>query len=147
MSVSKENSSASEVLDALAQRVHVQPENLRLTEVGPSSRAPNMWTRVLPASGLGTCTLHVWGQAVALVEAAGEKALRLHRRGTRSPAVGGLPVAGGSAAPRFVDRELGCRWYPEPGWCPRGAVASGLAGPVLSGNVASTVATLQPGPQ
>ncbi|XP_054585382.1 ubiquitin carboxyl-terminal hydrolase 19 isoform X7 [Eptesicus fuscus] len=33
VSVSKENSSASEVLDALAQRVHVQPENLRLTEV------------------------------------------------------------------------------------------------------------------
>lgn len=33
VSVSKENSSAGEVLDALAQRVHVQPENLRLTEV------------------------------------------------------------------------------------------------------------------
>lgn len=36
VSVSKENSSASEVLDALSQRVHVPPENLRLTEVRPS---------------------------------------------------------------------------------------------------------------
>lgn len=33
MSVSKENSSASEVLDSLSQSVHVKPENLRLAEV------------------------------------------------------------------------------------------------------------------
>lgn len=33
VSVSKENSSASEVLDSLSQSVHVKPENLRLAEV------------------------------------------------------------------------------------------------------------------
>lgn len=33
MSVSKENSTASEVLDSLSQSVHVKPENLRLAEV------------------------------------------------------------------------------------------------------------------
>lgn len=33
VSISKENSSASEVLDSISQSVHVKPENLRLTEV------------------------------------------------------------------------------------------------------------------
>ena len=33
VSISKENSSASEVLDSLSQSVHVKPENLRLAEV------------------------------------------------------------------------------------------------------------------
>lgn len=33
VSVSKENSTASEVLDSLSQSVHVKPENLRLAEV------------------------------------------------------------------------------------------------------------------
>lgn len=33
MSVSKENSSASEVLESLSQSVHVKPESLRLAEV------------------------------------------------------------------------------------------------------------------
>ncbi|XP_036288194.1 ubiquitin carboxyl-terminal hydrolase 19 isoform X16 [Pipistrellus kuhlii] len=50
VSVSKENSSASEVLDALAQRVHVQPENLRLTEV-VKSRFHRMF---LPSHSLDT---------------------------------------------------------------------------------------------
>lgn len=33
MSISKENSSAMEVLDSVAHSVHVKPENLRLAEV------------------------------------------------------------------------------------------------------------------
>lgn len=40
VSVSKENSSASEVLDSLSQSVHVKPENLRLAEVCLSFPAP-----------------------------------------------------------------------------------------------------------
>ncbi|XP_006770648.1 PREDICTED: ubiquitin carboxyl-terminal hydrolase 19 [Myotis davidii] len=50
VSVSKENSSASEVLDALSQRVHVPPENLRLTEV-MKSRFHRMF---LPSHSLDT---------------------------------------------------------------------------------------------
>ena len=42
VSVSKENSSASEVLDSLSQSVHVKPENLRLAEVCLSFPAPSV---------------------------------------------------------------------------------------------------------
>lgn len=54
VSISKENSSASEVLDSLSQSVHVKPENLRLAEVRPSFPGSyahghvcihNMWMR------------------------------------------------------------------------------------------------------
>lgn len=46
VSVSKENSSASEVLDSLSQSVHVKPENLRLAEVCLSFPAPYAQGRV-----------------------------------------------------------------------------------------------------
>lgn len=46
VSVSKENSSASEVLDSLSQSVHVKPENLRLAEVCLSFPAPSAQGRV-----------------------------------------------------------------------------------------------------
>ncbi|XP_023561641.1 ubiquitin carboxyl-terminal hydrolase 19 isoform X7 [Octodon degus] len=50
VSVSKENSSASEVLDSLSQSVHVKPENLRLAEV-----IKNRFHRVfLPSQSLDT---------------------------------------------------------------------------------------------
>ncbi|XP_036850138.1 ubiquitin carboxyl-terminal hydrolase 19 isoform X4 [Manis javanica] len=50
VSVSKENSSASEVLDSLSQSVHVKPENLRLAEV-----IKNRFHRVfLPSHSLDT---------------------------------------------------------------------------------------------
>ncbi|XP_075403454.1 ubiquitin carboxyl-terminal hydrolase 19 isoform X5 [Tenrec ecaudatus] len=50
VSVSKENSSASEVLDSLSQSVHVKPENLRLAEV-----MKNRFHRVfLPSHSLDT---------------------------------------------------------------------------------------------
>nr|XP_044992252.1 ubiquitin carboxyl-terminal hydrolase 19 isoform X9 [Jaculus jaculus] len=50
VSVSKENSSASEVLDSISQSVHVKPENLRLTEV-----IKNRFHRVfLPSHSLDT---------------------------------------------------------------------------------------------
>lgn len=56
VSVSKENSTASEVLDSLSQSVHVKPENLRLAEVCLSIPSfLSMWTRVLTACrALGT---------------------------------------------------------------------------------------------
>ncbi|XP_048953934.1 ubiquitin carboxyl-terminal hydrolase 19 isoform X20 [Canis lupus dingo] len=50
VSISKENSSASEVLDSLSQSVHVKPENLRLAEV-----IKNRFHRVfLPSHSLDT---------------------------------------------------------------------------------------------
>ncbi|XP_012925476.1 ubiquitin carboxyl-terminal hydrolase 19 isoform X6 [Heterocephalus glaber] len=50
VSVSKENSSASEVLDSLSESVHVKPENLRLAEV-----IKNRFHRVfLPSQSLDT---------------------------------------------------------------------------------------------
>uniref|UniRef100_A0A8C4PLY8 Ubiquitin carboxyl-terminal hydrolase 19 n=1 Tax=Equus asinus asinus TaxID=83772 RepID=A0A8C4PLY8_EQUAS len=50
VSISKENSSASEVLDSISQSVHVKPENLRLTEV-----IKNRFHRVfLPSHSLDT---------------------------------------------------------------------------------------------
>nr|XP_039333136.1 ubiquitin carboxyl-terminal hydrolase 19 isoform X8 [Saimiri boliviensis boliviensis] len=50
VSVSKENSTASEVLDSLSQSVHVKPENLRLAEV-----IKNRFQRVfLPSHSLDT---------------------------------------------------------------------------------------------
>ncbi|XP_074168471.1 ubiquitin carboxyl-terminal hydrolase 19 isoform X28 [Rhinolophus sinicus] len=50
VSISKENSSASEVLDSLSQSVHVKPENLRLAEV-----IKNRFHRVfLPSQSLDT---------------------------------------------------------------------------------------------
>lgn len=58
VSVSKENSSASEVLDSLSQSVHVKPENLRLAEVWLSfPRLLGLWTRVYSQhTDVGICT-------------------------------------------------------------------------------------------
>lgn len=57
VSVSKENSSASEVLDSLSQSVHVKPENLRLAEVCLSfPRLLGLWTHVYSQHiAVGTC--------------------------------------------------------------------------------------------
>jgi hypothetical protein len=57
VSVSKENSSASEVLDSLSQSVHVKPENLRLTEVCLSFPSLlNIWTCVCTYSIDNVCS-------------------------------------------------------------------------------------------
>lgn len=105
MSVSKENSSASEVLDALAQRVHVQPENLRLTEVCPSFRAPcGRWAHS--------------AQWAALTRKAEPLAFGLHR-GAQCPAVTVaqqlLPWTGSWAAGYPLRAVLPRRWPPAGG--------------------------------
>lgn len=59
VSISKENSSAMEVLDSVAHSVHVKPDNLRLAEVRMLKLTTKLWTADVGAPGSHSCAEHV----------------------------------------------------------------------------------------